>query len=57
MIERVTRPRLSKLVQAVPVLEELLEKEGLKTAYEINRASIKDDRAPVISVDCKIRKH
>ena len=59
MTERVTRLslELSKLVQVVPVLEELLEKEGLKTAYEINRASIRDDRAPVISVDCKIRKH
>ena len=57
--ERVTRLslELSKLVQAVPVLEELLEKEGLKTAYEIKRASIRDDRAPVISVDCKMRKH
>ena len=57
--ERVTKLslELEKLVKAVPVLEELLEKEGLKTAYEVNRASIRDDRAPVINVDCKIRKH
>ncbi|MCO5597157.1 hypothetical protein L7F22_051233 [Adiantum nelumboides] len=57
--ERVNRLTLefSKLVQAVPALEEYLEKEGLKIAYEVNRASIKDDKAPVIHVDYKIRKH
>ena len=48
---------LAKLAQAVPTLERLLEIEGLKTAYEINQTGLRDDRAPVITVECKIRKH
>lgn len=57
--ERVTKLslELSKLAEALPVVEEMLEKEGLKTAYELNKTSIRDDQAPVVPVEYKIRKH
>lgn len=39
--------KLSKLVQVVPAVKELLEQEGLKTAYELNKIGIRDDQAPI----------
>ena len=48
---------IMKLVQAVPTIEKRLKKEGLKTAYEVNKTGIKDDQAPIVLVECKIRKH
>ena len=57
--DRVTKLSLEmmKLVQAVPAIEKRLEKEGLKTAYEVNKTGMRDDQAPVVLVECKIRKH
>ena len=57
--ERVTKLSLEmiKLVQAVPTIEQRLEKEGLKLAYEVNKTGIRDDQALVVLVECKIRKH
>ena len=57
--DRVTKLSLEmmKLIQAVPAIEKRLEKEGLKTAYEVNKTGVRDDQAPVVLVECKIRKH
>ena len=59
MTDKVTKFSLEmiKLTQAVPAIKKRLEKEGLKTAYEVNTTGIRDDQAPVVLVECKIRKH
>ena len=41
----------------MPAIEQQLKKEGLKLAYEVNKTGIRDDQAPVVLVECKIRKH
>lgn len=53
--ERVTKlsVELQKLAQAIPMAEKLWE--GPKTIFEVNRTEIRDDQAPVIRVECKIR--
>ena len=48
---------IPSLAQAVPQVEEMLERQGLKDAYEINKTGVRDDHAPVIRVECKIHKH
>ena len=48
---------LAKLAKAMVRVEKALEKEGLAPAYELNKMSIRDDQAPVVTVECKIRKH
>ena len=49
--------QMSKLAQAIPAVEQVLEQQGLKEMYEINRTGIRDDQAPVEALECKIRKH
>ena len=48
MTDRVTKLSLEmmKLIQAVPAIEKRLEKEELKTAYEVNKTGVRDDQAP-----------
>ena len=49
--------QIAELAQAFPAVEKILEQQGLKEAYEVNRTGIRDDQAPVVSLECKIRKH
>ena len=49
--------QMSKLAQAVPTVEQVLEQQGLKEMYEINRTGIRDYQAPIVALECKIRKH
>ncbi|MCO5567015.1 hypothetical protein L7F22_020698 [Adiantum nelumboides] len=48
---------MSRLAQSVPSVEKMLERQGLMTAYEVNKTNLRDDQAPVIRLECKIRKH
>ena len=48
---------MQKLAQAVPKVEGFFKQQGLKEAYEINKLGIRDYQAPVIQVDCKVKKH
>ena len=38
-------------------MEQVLERHGLKEMYKVNKTGIKDDHAPVIVLECKIKKH
>lgn len=36
------------LAAAVPKMEEILEKQGLKEAYKLDKTGSRDDQAPII---------
>lgn len=48
---------VSNLAKAIPRIGKILENQGLKEAYELNKTRIRDDQALVIQVDCKVKKH
>ncbi|MCO5580583.1 hypothetical protein L7F22_034453 [Adiantum nelumboides] len=48
---------MSSLAQSVSSVEEIIEKQGVKIAYEVNKTDLRDDEALVIRVECKVRKH
>lgn len=45
------------LARAVPKVDKTLEDQGWKEAYELNKMGIRDNQAPIIGLECKIRKH
>lgn len=57
--ERLQRLSLDvpSLAKGIPVMDKILEEQGWKEAYELNKSGIRDDQAPIIAVECKIRKH
>ena len=48
---------IPRLAAVVPEMGKILEEQGLKESYELNKTRIRDDQAPIIQVECKVRKH